>query len=263
MTSNSIDVQVKPIASLTRGLEVLRLLEHEKSMSIVELMRESGLPRASLLRILKSLGLAGCVGRDAGNGRYYALPRGSAVDGATAAREQLTQRTAPHRAALEKQIPWPINMAVPDKFDMLILDTQSNCSLAPNYHALGYRPPMLVSAVGRVYLACCEPGARAQAIEAALHHGRLRKRINPDALHTELLKIKQAGYALYSTSHTAKNSPAGYGALAVPVFCGTQYVASLAMVWIPGLMNDLQVVHSYLGKLQQAAQAMSHTLTMA
>lgn len=263
MPERHIHPQVKSIDALARGLQVLKTLEQEKSLNIQELQGATGIARTTLLRILKTLGEAGLASRHPDNGRYAlqpATPRTSTQQQARARLIELTQRA---RHQLERTVPWPVNVVVPDEVDMLILDSDSACCLTPNYHALGYRPPVLVSAVGLVYLAWSRPAVRQATIERALSRGRLRKKVDVDTLPARLQRIRQQGYALYDPAHAATHSPARYGALAVPLISGSHCVASLAMIWIPRAVGPHNDALGCLPALQAAAAQMSQTLTEA
>ncbi|MFT3720787.1 IclR family transcriptional regulator [Pseudorhodoferax sp.] len=253
--------KVKSIDALARGLAVLRQLQYEKSMSLPGLMASTGLARATLLRILKTLAQAGHVDRNPMNGRYFAVTGASGEPALSAPRKRLSEITAPMRRALERKIPWPTNLAVLDRFEMVIVDGDSSCSLTPNYHALGFRPPLLFTAVGKALLAWSSSDASRAWIDAALQHRRVGGDFDRAALLRELQRIRRQGYAVYDSTRASPSTPARYGALAVPVFAQARCVASLAMVWIPEVMALDDVLARYLAPVQQAAEAMSRVLT--
>lgn len=256
-----VKTKVKSIEALARGLAVLHRLQYEKSMSLPDLMASTGMARATLLRILKTLAEAGLADRNPMNGRYFAITAASG-EPLSQQRKQLSEITAPMRRMLERKVPWPTNLAVLDRFEMLIVDGSSRCSLTPNYHALGFRPPLLFTAVGKAFLAWSQ-GEQAHAwIDAALRHRRVGTDFDRAALLQELLRIRKQGYAVYDSTRASPDTPARYGALAVPVISQSRCVASLAMVWIPQVMTLDSVLERYLPPLQQASQAMSQALTV-
>ena len=254
--------QVKSIEALARGLAVLRQLQYEKSMSLPDLMASTGVARATLLRILKTLAQAGLVDRNPMNGRYFAITAASAQPLLPQRCKQLSAIVTPMRRLLERKVPWPTNLAVLDRFEMVIVDGNSSSSLTPNYHALGLRPPLLFTAVGKTLLAWSGAEQARTLIDAALQHRRVGSDFDRAALLKELPRIRQQGYTVYDSRRASPHTPAGYGALAVPVFSQSSCVASLAMVWIPSVMTLDTVLERYLQPLQQAAQNMSKVLTM-
>ncbi len=60
--------------ALTRGIEILRLLEGNKAMTVDEIHRVTGTPKSSLRRILEVLEQLGCAGRD-GSSAFHASVR--------------------------------------------------------------------------------------------------------------------------------------------------------------------------------------------
>ncbi|OGV65152.1 MAG: hypothetical protein A3K19_26830 [Lentisphaerae bacterium RIFOXYB12_FULL_65_16] len=64
-----------PVPGLKRGVAVLRLLEDGHPARLEDLAARSGLPRASLLRLLETLAAMGLVVRDPGSKRYRGLAR--------------------------------------------------------------------------------------------------------------------------------------------------------------------------------------------
>lgn len=59
---------MKTIDALARGLVVLRSLEERRGQSLAELHRATGVPKASLLRILDTLEQGGFAWRAIGDG---------------------------------------------------------------------------------------------------------------------------------------------------------------------------------------------------
>ena len=54
-------MQVKSINALARGLEVLQILQSSGALTLADLYRLTGIPKASLLRILKTLMQSGFI----------------------------------------------------------------------------------------------------------------------------------------------------------------------------------------------------------
>lgn len=255
--------KVKSIDALARGLTVQRQLQFEKSMSLPDLMASTCIARATLLRILRTLAEAGQVGRNPMNGRYFAIVDASGEPSHSAQRKLLGEMTTPMRRALERKVPWPTNLAVLDRDEMIIVDSNSSCSLTPNYHALGLRPPLLFTAAGKAFLAWSRGEESRAWIDAALRRRRVGADFERSALLSELQRIRKQGYAVYDSARASPHTPARYGAVAVPVFSQPHCVASLAMVWIPEVMTLDNVLARYLLPLKQAADSMSRVLTSA
>ena len=145
---------VKSIGALSRGLAVMHAVEESSALTLAELHLRTGIPKASLLRILKTLIESGWVIRHELERRYAPAAAPGNSGAAAQWRARLSALAAPVRVTLEKRVPWPTDLAVRDGSTMLILDAHRPInSLAVNYRVLGFRPAMLVSSLGRCYLA--------------------------------------------------------------------------------------------------------------
>ena len=71
---------VKTIESLQRGLEVMHAIEQASAISLTELHRQTGLAKATLLRILKTLQAAGRVQRNELESRYVPRARSFGIE---------------------------------------------------------------------------------------------------------------------------------------------------------------------------------------
>lgn len=252
---------VKSVESLRRGLDVLLAIEQSSALTLAELQRQLDLPKATLLRMLKTLREAGWVERSELEGRY--VPAAAQGDtGAVAQwRARLSALAAPHRAALQRRVPWPTDLAVRDGTAMLILDAHRPINgLAVNYRVLGFRPSMLVSSLGRCYLAHCPDEERKELLARLARSTRPMDRLalRAGAIRSLVAQTRVQGYATRDPSPTSADSPERFGALSVPVFCGEQLLACLSCAWLPAVATERQMASAYLPALQACASAIGH-----
>ncbi len=121
---------------------------------------------------------------------------------------------------------------------------------------MGYRVHMLMSAMGRAYLAFCTEDERTAIL------GRLqrsddpydRKARNRPAVQTMLGEDRARGYATrepgYGYWGTDRSQAA---AIAVPVRRGNRVFASINLCWVAGAVPTDEMVRLHLADLQQAA----------
>lgn len=254
MSSSS---SLKSVDALRRGLTVLHAIEQSSAMTLNELHIQTGIPKASLLRILKTLQECGWIARNELERRY--VPAAAPGDSGPAAvwRARLSALAAPVRAALERRIPWPTDLAVREGTTMLILDAHRPINgLGVNYRVLGFRPAMLVSSLGRCWLAFC-PADERRALIARLARStnaldRLATRAN--AVQRLVADGRARGYCARDPSELASDSPERFGAISVPVFAGDRLLAALSCAWLPGVTNEASIVASCLPTLRDAAR---------
>ncbi len=257
---------MKTVNALQRGLEVLLAIDSSSAVTLTELHRQTGIPKASLQRILKTLRETGWIERNELESRYVRSAAPGASDAQATWRARVSALSAPLRSALQRRIPWPLDIAVRDNHCMLILDAhRPSHGLAVNYRVLGFRPHMLVSSLGRCYLAFCPEGER-QAIVATLARSKRpfdQLAHDPEALQRMVTESRRLGYATREASATGSDSPANFGALTVPIFSADTLVAYLSCSWLPGVAREVDISNTYLSSLRMTADAIGKRLQAA
>ena len=257
---------MKTVNALERGLEVLLAIDSSSAATLTELHRQTGIPKASLQRILKTLREAGWIERNELEARYVRSAAPGASDPQMKWRAQVSSVSAPLRSALQKRIPWPLDIAVRDGTCMLILDAhRPSNGLSVNYRVLGFLPHMLVSSLGRCYLAHCPDGERQSIVVSLARSKRPFDQLanEPAALHRMVTESRRMGYATRTPTVTGADSPENFGALAVPIFSGDILVASLSCSWLPGVAREVDISNTYLSSLRMTADAIGKRLQAA
>jgi IclR family transcriptional regulator, mhp operon transcriptional activator len=217
---------MKTVNSLLRGLDVLLAIDSSSAATLTELHRQTGIPKASLQRILKTLREAGWVERNDLEMRYVRSVQPGAFTAQEQWRAQVSTLSAPLRWALQKKIPWPLDIAVREGVSMLILDAhRPSNGLSVNYRVLGFRPHMLVSSLGRCYLAFCPDQERQSILSTLARSKRAFDQLaqESDELNRELTQAHRQGYATRKQAATGLDSPEHFGALSVPIFSGDDW----------------------------------------
>lgn len=257
---------VKAVESLRRGLDVLLAIHNSSAATLTELQRQLGMPKATLLRMLRTLREAGWVQRDELHGRY--MPAAAQGDTGAVAhwRARLSALASPLRTALQKHVPWPTDLAVRDGNAMLILDAHRPINgLAVNYRVLGFRPSMMVSSLGRCYLAYCPEDERRALLARLSRSTRAMDRLalRAGAVKSLVERTRSQGYATRDASPTSADSPERFGALSVPVFGGQSLIACLSCAWLPAVAGEREVAAAYLPAIQACAAAIGQRAVSA
>ena len=137
------EYRVKPIGSLARGLQVLKVLQDMRAAGLHDLHLATGIPKATLTRILLTAHQEGLVWQRMVDGAF--LPSHS---GRRAERDDealLVEVASPVLEDLSRRLQWPSVLAVPRLDHMETLETNSRRTyfdaLPPNPH--GYRVNVL------------------------------------------------------------------------------------------------------------------------
>lgn len=254
-----------PLRTLTRGLQVIELLQAGEGMGFLELHRATGLPKASLTRILRTLESAGWISRRLADGCYRSGHRAQAAAPGDAALARLSALATPHLARLQRHLLWPSDISVCDGEKMVILE--SNRASSPftiNRRIMGLHPRMLWSAVGRVYLASCPPAERRRILDTLARSPHPDDAVVQDKawVRQVLSQTRKTGYGLREPGYESpdQSKPGQLSAIAVPVMAEGRVIACLSLIWIASMMDEARIVQSYLQRLSGAAAQIGDSL---
>lgn len=253
--SGRAGAQVKAIESLRRGLAVLSFVQRRFASSLKDIHLHTGVPKASLLRILKTLGSSGWVARRLADGAYMPCQAAPYLDALSRHRVELVLTAATYLLTLKREVPWPSDIGVRDGLEMMTLESNDETDeLEVARHILNYRPDMFRSAMGRAYLAYCAPTEREEILRRlALAKTRW---LRPAALEQELAATRARAYSVRDPASIGPDGDEQFAqsAIAVPIFAHGRLIACLNCVWTADAMSVEEAVRRYLPRLQQAAQ---------
>ena len=254
-------------------MDVLRIIQESKAASLNDLHMTTQLPKATLLRILKTL-----IGRDL---IWQRIADGAYVPSYTVSKRarvfdeetHLAEVAAPILADLCKRVRWPSALLCPRLDHMVTIESNRPMSdfdyiISPNPVG-SFDVNMLRSASGRCYLAFCSSKERAAIL------ARLRKSVRPgDALaHNAskldkvLAEIRARRYGTrdrdfgghYDLPRSKVND--GRNSIAVPVYAGDEVVGCINLTWIARVATVSVIIERFLPQLDEAARTISKRMT--
>lgn len=266
------DYQVKPIAALARGLETLLTLQRLRGATLHELHEHTGVPKATLTRILYTCHQQGLVWQRVADGAFLpslALLGGFKVDDA----DRLVEIASPVVARLSETVMWPSVLSVPRRDAMEVVETNSPRAYFDDVPfgggpPVGFRANMLRSASGRAYLAFCP------ALERKAVLTRLRERDvaghelahRPQELDEILRATRARGYSVrspdfggdYATTRTKVDD--GRDSIAMPVRVHGRVLACVNLTWRRRVLSVDQAVARHLDDLRDAVATIEQRL---
>ncbi len=256
---------VKTIESLSRGLLVVEAIRELSPVSLADLHQHTGISKATLLRVLKTLQEAGWVYRALGDSCYrlsFTLNRQMPENDPG---EQLAELAAPIIQELQSELRWPVDIAVRDGLAMKIVEsTRLHSVFILNRQVLGYRPPFLMSGNGRAYLAFCPEDERRSIISELKAMRTKEGRLACDSVWlSQLLDVtRKQGYGERESSFFGVGTTEGeqVDAIAVPVFFQSAVRATLALSWPQGTLSKEDIRQHYYPLLRSAAEKLTHRL---
>lgn len=234
------------VTALLRGLAVLQALCGKKVQSIRDLHSITGLPKPTLVRLLKTLIEAGYV---------YAMPDPTAY-GVTAKVLSLAAGFEPGRyltdrlgAALQRfqqSVPWPSDLAIFDGEEMVILGTSRQPGKLSVNREVGARVDARKTALGRAFL-------------AYMPEADIKLPFSPEELvefQTVLQTVRTRGYATSDRENLTTIC-----ALAAPVLQNEAIAASLNIIVVADAMSMAELELLYANSLVVAALEMSSLMS--
>jgi len=253
--------QVKTIQALERGIQVLAALREMRAASLHDLHRGTGIPKATLTRILYTLYQQGLVWQRMADGAFLPshimLQRGRLDDSAW-----LVEIASPVLEELCERVMWPSVLSVPRLDHMEVVETNSPRARYDELPAdpIGFRANVLRSASGRAYLAFCPDAER----DAVLR--RLRERDvaghelahDPAALRRMIASTRRRGFSVRAPdfgsdySKTRREVDDGRNSIAMPVRAGGHVLGCVNLTWRRRALTLTEVVQRYAGDLHEA-----------
>ena len=266
-----LERKVKTVRALERGLDVLLEVQARRAVSLHELHTALQLPKATLLRMLLTLGRKGLVWQRLADGAY--LPHlGASARSTGAPVEQIAEVASPYMKALSTKVAWPSVLAAPRLDHMEIVETNSplfrldSAILGP----VGVKLSYIHTATGRAYLAACEESER-EAIIARLRPKEGTPQAEDD-LRTILKETRERGFASREPLHPWPDRSKqlvlrdGRRSMAVPIMAGGQIgggpIGTINLTWPAKRGTDEAVMLRHLEALQQTAQAIGRAVAV-
>jgi len=267
------EYKVKTIRALDRGLEVLQTLHEFRNASLHDLYLATGLPKATLTRILATLESRRLVWQRLADGAFMAShiyrPRLAQIND----EHFLVETASPILGRLCQKVNWPSILAVPRLDYLEVIETNSPKSYFSHIPLgpIGFRVNMLRSATGRAYLAFCSDAERQavlQRLRVSSEPGNDLAR-QPREVEALLKETRKLGYGTRVRDfggHFAKSRREWddrRDSIAVPIWAGEEVVAIVNLTWMHSVATVGEIAEKHLPVLQQAAQDISTRLMTA
>ena len=252
-------MQPKPIRSFARGLAVLTALNRHGSASALTLARETGVPRATVYRLLQTLLDEGFVGRGTADDRFHLRLKARSLSGGFEDEQWITAVAGPVLVDLTRRISWPCDVATLDGLKMVIRDTTHPIApLSIDRNMAGQEMPILASSSGMAYIAFVPAAERAALL------GLLARSSDPsDALARDpaqaarlIAATRRRGYGLRQGGQIWPHT----GAIALPIRAGRRVLGCINTVWMARALSYTEGVSRCLEPLREAQRLIEQQL---
>lgn len=237
--------------SLNRGLAVIQCVLENGPCGLHQIFEATELPKPTLSRILAALESRGIVFRAIDDKRYRISSNSFLFGQQRDLQLVLQEVSVTILSNLCKDIAWPTDLVVRDGHSMAVVASNRMLSpfpIKPTPH--GHQPDMLLTAVGRAYLAFSGDEERDEIVtsirKATPAHPELR---DPKSLPELLRQTRVQGYGVRS-----KIKHDGFSAIAVPVMVKGSPAACINLFFYKSAVSQENVASDHLARLTAAAQ---------
>jgi IclR family transcriptional regulator, mhp operon transcriptional activator len=244
------------IRAAERTLDILRSMNQRPVSSIDYLHRETGLPKSTLVRFLKTLARAGYVTNDPRQAGYQLTAQVRSLSSGYHGLPLVVEAGRPLVVQLTRQIKWPVSIAVLEGHSVVVrLSTVVDSPMSPFHSTINMRLGLFTRGLGRAYMAFCEDAEIADfaAQTVAANDEGAEIAADADAVRTLVAGIRRRGYAL----RDPRIEPQSSDTLAVPIFLDGKVRATLAMTYFRSAVRTAAMIEGYAEQLQEVSKAIS------
>ena len=237
------------IEPVRRSFAVLEALSRRRSSTLSTLIAETGLPRPTVVRLLQTLIALGYAVRLSRQQGYRLTDRVLGLSESIRFVDHLVDAAIPHMSRFTAEHGWPLYLATLSYGAIVIRhSTAPESPMAFEGAGLNARRPVLISALGRVWLAYC-PDEERQTILRDI--GGLTRR-QQTALDQVLARVRREGVAF-----TQPPQPTRLHGMAVPIRHGTRMLGSLSIRFPRSAMTEEQVRQRFGKRLHAIERAVA------
>ena len=249
------------IRAIERAMRVLQEMNLQPYTSISHLHKRTGLPKPTLVRILKTLEEAGYVENDPRLGGYQVSALVSSLSSGFHKEPMVVEAGRPWAIAITRKHQWPVSISLLDRDAVVVrFSTVPDSSMSPFHKTVNMRLPLITRGMGLAYLAFTAPE------EFRLILDILRKSDDPEdelAHHPEQVlrrveRVRELGYATRSPHVEPRNS----NTIAVPILNDDgRVMASLGLTYFTSAFgSEAEACEQYAPVLKAAAAQISRDL---
>ncbi|MBT6884475.1 MAG: helix-turn-helix domain-containing protein [Rhodospirillaceae bacterium] len=237
-----------PVTAVVRGFEVLSALNFLGGKAgIGAVHARTGIPKPTIVRLFETLIHAGYVSRDPLDRTYVLTAKTLSLSEGFRAYDDLLARSRPIHEAVRERLVWPSDMAVLDGNAMVLLDTNRHPESLWFNRSVGSRVPILVTALGRAFLAFLPPEDQDRIIALLARSddafdGLAR---DPIAVREMLDETRARGYATSNQEFMKQTR-----AIALPIHLQGKVIASVNVIVVAEAMSLNDVVGRYTPIMQ-------------
>lgn len=183
------------VSALARGLTLLQLIAQSGPMAVKDLATATGIPKATVSRLIGTLLGAGYLRQDEGSALCRLGPAFLATGNAYLNDIDVREMLRPHLLAVANLAGAKVNVGVRNGLEIVVVDSiRPRNAVILSYMEIGARMDLATSAAGRAYLASLEEESRLAVLEELREAGGSAWRSTAARLEDAIAEYRELGY---------------------------------------------------------------------
>ena len=245
----------KQTNAVLRTISILETLSYKKSVNLESLSRETGLPKATLLRFLSTLVNLGYVYKDSSDCYCLTLKMFS-VGSRSLSHIDLISTASSYLKELSDELKETCHMGILEgDAAVYVLKEESKYTLRM-YSRVGKSIPLYCTAIGKIFLSrMCDSELDEYLLRNTLVPFTAKSIRSKNALKEELERIRDRGYSVDDEEHEE-----GIMCIASPVFNQEgEVIAAISVSW-PTFRFDKDNFENIMHKIKRCANEISSVM---
>jgi IclR family mhp operon transcriptional activator len=247
------------VRALTRGIEILQLLNQHATATPQELANASGLARPTTYRLLETLRSMGIVERARSHEGYRLTSKVRTLSSGFQDDSWVIEVATPVLMKLGQEVLWPAALLTFEQDAMVVRESTHPFSpVSINRGMEGRRIPIMLTAGGRAYLAFCPDGERRGILERLARSDSAEAAPARDArlVGKIIERTRTAGYGERMNGEFTPDS----ASIALPIRYDGRVVGCIPIIWFRWAVSPSKAVEQVLPPLRTAVSAIEHRL---
>ena len=252
----------KPVEAVGRALKVLRVVNEEKQATVASIHRQTGLDKATIVRMLETLHHEGYVTKDPERSVYSVTALTLLLSQGYDKSRWIAGIAEPTLARFRNAIGWPSDIALFDFDAMVVVRTSRGSGPLSFNRQPGFRSPPLVTSIGIAYLAFCAQEERERIIKrlAATPADWNLLAHQPAELEKLLDRVRRDGFAVMSDQYSSNVFADKVWAIGVPLMHEGTLFGSMNIMLLKSAVDLAAARENLLVPLQEAAAEIARDL---
>jgi len=225
--------KAEPIRSITRALDILKVINRLQSPTLTDIAKAASLPYPTAFRIVHTLMNAGMIEQEPFRKRYRATEQVRMLSSGFQDDDKFLQAAMKPMKDFTYDHLWPVALTVRVGNCMMVKHTTDKLTTQTfeNYYP-GDTMPILNSSAGRAHIAFCSDEERETILAGLKATDSETSELDLEIVENGefLSRIREAGYATYARGQHNKN-PGKTSAFAVPVIAHGELRGCLTLVF--------------------------------